>query len=81
MYIAVSNIRAQFNPNSFYLVADVVSSGGTNTTIEVLADDSATASQIRDALAEEARQACRANNEEIPTDAPVMVFGSPVMVS
>lgn len=79
-YIAVTNIAANGNPNSFYLAAIVVSSGNTNTGIEVYADDDATPEQINAAIAEAARDACRANSENIATDAPVMIFGGAVQV-
>lgn len=74
-YISVHSIKTNGNPGSFYIVGTVISSGNTEAGIELFADDDATPEAINLAIAEAARQVCRANAENIAIDAPVMIFG------
>lgn len=60
MFIVVTNIQANYNPNAMNFVFTVLSSGGTNTTVETFCDSDATVTDIHEAIGAEARQACRA---------------------
>lgn len=79
-YIAVSGLRVNPNPGSIYLAFDLVSSGGTSTSAEAFLDDDVTISEIHEAVAEAAREACRANSENVDAGARVNIFGGAVQV-
>lgn len=79
-YISVHSVKTNSNGNSYYITANVISSGGTDSTLEAFEDDAATSEDINAAIAEAARNVCRANNESIDNDAPVMIFGAAVQV-
>jgi hypothetical protein len=80
MYIAVSNMTVNTNPNNIYMTFTVVSAAGTSTVGEAYLDENATAAEMLDEIADTARSVCRANNEDVANDARVVIFGNIITV-
>lgn len=78
--IVVTSIQVNSSPSSIYLSLNVISAINSNMYAEVYANVDSSIAEIHAQIAEAARDACRANNESIASDATVLIVGGFVQV-